>query len=369
VAHQLNYSTLDRLLHRLAFAAPFLQLTAADVEKAVWGRTYSHVAGARPVFITSLPRAGTTLLLDALTQFPSFASHSYRDMPFILAPIFWSHLSGPFQQAGAMKERAHADGVEVGFDSPEAFEEVIWRTFWPKKYGADSIGLWSARDEDEEAHAFFVDHIRKIIALRRPDRAATARYLSKNNANIARLDLIDRMFPDAQVLLCVRRPLAHARSLLQQHRRFLAMHRDEPFVRRYMEDIGHYEFGELHRPIRFDQMAPLMAGRDPLTLDYWLAYWIAAFDRPLTDRPNLRIVPYDELCASPMEILPELCRWLELDPEGLLGHVAALFQVRDRPARDDEHPDPVLLERAEAIHARMVEGAQVQPRGGPVAVY
>jgi hypothetical protein len=35
VAYELNYSRLDRLLHRVAFAAPFIQLTAADIEQAM----------------------------------------------------------------------------------------------------------------------------------------------------------------------------------------------------------------------------------------------------------------------------------------------------------------------------------------------
>ena len=32
---------------------------------------------------------------------------------------------------GVEIERAHGDGMTIGYDSHEAFEEVLWRAFWP----------------------------------------------------------------------------------------------------------------------------------------------------------------------------------------------------------------------------------------------
>ena len=34
----INYSRLDRLVHRLAFASPSVQLAAADIEDSIFGR-------------------------------------------------------------------------------------------------------------------------------------------------------------------------------------------------------------------------------------------------------------------------------------------------------------------------------------------
>jgi hypothetical protein len=355
MAHELNYSRLDRLLHRVAFAAPFVQLTAADVEKMVCGSSYETVRGARPIFITSLPRAGTTLMLEALNHFPSLASHVYRDMPFVLAPVLWSRLSGPFRQPAELRERAHGDGMEVGFDSPEAFEEILWRAFWPKKYSDDGIALWEAQDSSREARAFLVDHMKKIIALRRPDRPHDGRYLSKNNANIARLDLLPRMFPDAAILLPVRRPVAHARSLLRQHLNFLEMHRQAPFVRRYMADLGHYEFGDVHRPIRFPGLDALVANRDPLTIDYWLSYWVAAFEHVLLHRDSVIVVSYEDACAEPTRAVEAICARLGIDDEGLAPTVAALFK-RDRPGGPGEADvDESLRDRAERVYAALMQ--------------
>ena len=354
MALQLNYSLPDRMLHRLAFAAAPVQLAAADVERMLFAATYDGASGARPVFITSLPRAGTTLMLEALHLFPSLASHVYRDMPFVMAPVLWSRLSGAYRKPPELRERTHGDGMEIGYDSPEAFEEILWRTFWPEKFGPTRIGLWQASDEKPDARAFLAEHMKKIIALRRPARLHDGRYISKNNANVARLDLIARMFPDATVVLPVRKPLDHARSLLRQHVNFIEIHRQSRFARAYMADIGHYEFGDLHRPIAFPDFEPLTAGRDPLTIDYWLGYWIAAFQHVSGRLDKVIAVSYERACRDPHGTLTELCSRLDIPGEGTLSAAAALF--RDAPASrgDDVEADPVLRERAEQLYGALV---------------
>lgn len=354
---ELNYSFLDRLIHRLAFAAPAIQLTASDMEKTLYHASWDGVSGARPIFITSLPRAGTTLMLEAFHLFPSLASHLYRDMPFVMAPVLWSRLSGGFRKQAELHERAHGDGMQVGYDSPEAFEEIIWRAFWPEKYSDSGIALWGADDAKAEADAFFAEHMKKIIALRRPERAADARYISKNNANIARLDLIGRMFPDAKILVPVRAPVEQAISLLRQHRNFIDMHEDSPFVRRYMSDIGHYEFGALHRPIAFPGLDALTAGRDPLSVDYWLGYWIAGFDYVASRREHIIAFSYEATCRDGAAALAELCERAEIEDDGALGQAAALFRPPPPPRGADIEIDPELFDRALALHQDLVGAA------------
>ena len=354
MAYELNYSALDRLLHRVAFAAPFVQLTAADIERALYGATYDTIRAQRPIFVTSLPRAGTTLLLEALTLFPSLACHVYRDMPFVMAPLLWSKLTAPFRQPEELRERAHGDGIAIGFDSPEAFEEIVWRAFWPLKYGRRQIELWTEADVNREARSFFVDHMKKIVALRRPERGADGRYLSKNNGNVARLDLIGRMFPDATILVPVRRPVEHARSLLRQHQNFLEMHQQSPFVRRYMADLGHYEFGEVHRPIAFPALDELTAGRDPLKLDYWLGYWIAAFEHLLLQKQRIVVVSYENACGNPDRALAAICARLDIPDEGMLPSAAALFRETGNGRGHEADVDQALRDRADAVYKSLM---------------
>src|SRR5206468_10876896 len=112
-----NYSLLDRMLHRLAFGSSAVQLTAADVEATMYGSRYRNIVVQKPVFVTSIPRAGTTLVLQMLTDVASLATHKYRDMPFVLAPVLWETLSRGFRRPSELRERAHGDGMLVGYDS------------------------------------------------------------------------------------------------------------------------------------------------------------------------------------------------------------------------------------------------------------
>ena len=350
MAFQVNYSALDRFLHRIAFSAPSIQFTAADIEKKVFGAVYGAVEATQPIFITSLPRAGTTLLLEVLQRFPSLATHNYRDMPFIMAPVLWSRLSSPFHKRAELSGRAHGDGMQIGYDSPEAFEEVFWRAFWPEKYSETGIALWGAAETKKEAHAFFIEHMKKIIALRRPDRKHDGRYMSKNNGNIARLDLIGFMFPDAKILVPYRHPVDHAASLRRQHCNFIEMHKNEPFVRRYMADLGHYEFGDLHRPIAFPGFDALSFDRDPLTIDYWLCYWIAAFEYVLARRDAVMLISYESTCADGRNALAEICAGLDIAEEGMLDTAAMLFKNPSPQQVDEAGLDPELRDRAEELH-------------------
>ncbi|MGL4541725.1 MAG: hypothetical protein ACRCUI_04355, partial [Polymorphobacter sp.] len=78
-----SYGRLDRLLHRLAFSTRALQLDFAESEDRKLHAQFGAIVPRPPLFITGLPRAGTTLLLDHVAALPEFATHIYRDMPFV----------------------------------------------------------------------------------------------------------------------------------------------------------------------------------------------------------------------------------------------------------------------------------------------
>jgi len=355
MAFEVKYSVLDRLLHRIAFGSISLQLTAADIEKNAFANTFEGISTEKPIFITSLPRAGTTLMLEALYRLPSLATHIYRDMPFIMAPILWSRLSGAFRKRSELNERAHGDGMRVGFDSPEAFEEVLWRAFWPEKYTQTQIRLWEKSDLKEEASTFIFDHMKKIVSLRCTNRVNNGRYISKNNGNIARLDFIKDMFPSAKLLIPIRDPFEHAVSLLRQHNNFLKMHKSDPFVRRYMEDIGHYEFGDLHKPIAFPGLNKWISKWDPRTINYWVAYWIAAYEFVLDRRDLAIIVSYEQTCANSRSELFKICEQLEVDVEGKLDSIAALFHPPSDALANLNLVDPFLRENAKELHNELLK--------------
>jgi hypothetical protein len=309
---QSAYSGTDQITHKLAFSGPGIQLTAADIEDRLFANQIREIEDQPPIFITSLPRAGTTILLTALNDIPSTATHLYRDMPFVMAPLLWSRMSSMFVKQGELTERAHGDGIKIGYDSPEAFEEVIWRAFWSNKYHDESIELWHVEDEIPDARDFFIKHFRKIVALR---TNGVGQYISKNNSNIARLDLLPVMFPGSHIVVPLREPAEHATSLLRQHKNFLKQHAADPFIKRYMHDIGHLEFGTLHTPFSFASFHPIVGS--PEEADYWLNYWIAGYEMVLEQANLLHFVSQENLGKYPEAVMRGLCERINIDPVGV----------------------------------------------------
>jgi len=301
---KVDYSVVDRLLHRLAMGQLEMQKSLSRIEDRAFDAAHSDITASNPVFITSLPRAGTTLLLELIASAPDFVSHSYRDMPFLLCPLTWDRVSHRFRLRAEARERAHGDGMLVGYDSVEAFEEILWHAFWPEHVESYRIRPWAPDDEDEEGEfaTFLRQHMRKMIGLgrRRSESLAPQRYVSKNNANIARLEWLSRHFPDGTVLVPYRDPKSHVASLFRQHENFLNWHAKDAFALHYMETIGHLEFGKALRPIDFDGWLATASDLDPKFPDFWAEYWIAAFDAILrTAGPHAVFISYDRLCSAP----------------------------------------------------------------------
>ncbi|MGR3762391.1 sulfotransferase (plasmid) [Roseobacteraceae bacterium NS-SX3] len=283
-----DYSAADRLLHRLALGAPVLGEMLHDLERRRYLETAPPFEAGQHVFVTGLARAGTTLLMRELYATGAFGSLTYADMPLVLAPNLWQALGFAARRPQALKERAHGDGILVNTQSPEALDEVYWRQLSGTGY-IGSEGL-SPHEPDAAAIAGYRDLIRLILR-----RTGKTRYLSKNNNMLLRLAPLARAWPDAVFLVPLRDPLPHARSLLQQHQRFLQAGR---FTRSYMTWLAHHEFGATHRPYLFEG-APQGDASGP---DYWLAVWIAACrhaERAAAGQENILLVPYEDLCTNP----------------------------------------------------------------------
>ena len=314
------------MVHNLAMSQLEMQKSLSRVEDRDFDKVHTDIAAADPVFITSLPRAGTTLLLELLTGASDFVAHSYREMPFLLCPLTWDRLSRRFRRRAEPRERAHGDGVLVSYDSVEAFEEVLSRAFWPQHFeptGSD-LGRREEEDEDGEFAIFLRQHMRKLIGLgrRRTGSMAPRRYVSKNNANIARLGWLERYFPDATILIPYRDPAGHIASLVNQHANFLKAHAEDKFVLRYMETIGHLEFGKALRPIDFDGWLASASDLDRNTPDFWAEYWIVAFGSVLrTAGGRVVIFSYDRLCEEPTRGLEAL--------EGSIGIKAGTLRASE----------------------------------------
>lgn len=268
-----NYSWLQQKLHQLALSSKFMRETTFDVETSLISNRETN---DNHVFVSGLARSGTTILLNAIYESNEFASLSYQDMPFVLAPNLWSRLSFNKQDSNLV-ERAHGDGIKVSIKSPEAFEEVFWKTF---------------NECDESTKEKFHNYVRLVN-----QKYKKKRYLSKNNQNIRRLELISRIFPNSKILIPFRNPIQQAYSLLSQHQQFIESAKNDRFLSDYMRWIGHTEFGPNYMPIHNKNLI----FEDNMDINHWLEQWLLTYQNcheKFKDTKNIYFICYEQMCSS-----------------------------------------------------------------------
>ena len=261
-----NYSGVQKFLHDFVLSKKFVNKSLFEIEKILYLKE-KKITNQSHIFITGLPRSGTTILLNFLFSSNEYASLTYKNMPFILSPNF----SKLFNKKNILrKERLHGDGIDYDINSPEALDEIFFN------------------NDEEFIKNELVNYIQLILVSENKDK-----YLSKNNLNYKRIDLIHSILPHSIFLIPIREPLHHAYSLLNQHLHFSQLQQENDFIRRYMNYLGHNEFGLDHKPwnnsIHF---------KDLNNINYWLEQWRLFYQNILKNYQtynNCFFVIYEEL--------------------------------------------------------------------------
>lgn len=355
-ANTSDYTTSAQMLHRLALGSEGMKSLLDDLDRRLAGRRASSVAVQQPVYVTSLARAGTTVVLEALYSSGCFTAQTYRAMPFVMAPWAWGGLSRSGKGSGKgaeQRERAHGDRLKISVDSPEAFEEVFWSTYAGREV-RDPDGLRPVGDVPVGLLERYRSWVQRIVARGAVGRAETGRYLCKNNNNILRVPWLLQAFPDAQIVTPFRHPADHVRSLLGQHQRFLERHAQDPFSLEYMDWLGHHEFGAHFLPFKMgaDQGSVTPVNKQALLEPaFWVDYWTRIYGYLVEAHSNeLLWLDYDRLCDAPEAVLEELAKTLFL-PDGSLQ--AFTGKIHRAPARPDPRIEAALTPECLAIYERM----------------
>lgn len=340
-----GYSRWDLLLHRLALNSSRVQRVAFDLDCLLHNSEPTENWSHRPTYVTGLARSGTTLLLQLLYETRSFVTLTYRHMPFVTAPQLWSKIATRHHREEKRHERAHGDGVEIGFESPEAFEEPFWTMVADGSFVDDhGLHVHQLGDEGVRDYRHFVANV--VAASGMPG----ARYLAKNNNNVLRIDTLRRAFPDACIVVPFRDPWDHANSLLHQHGRFLAMHTEQPTSLTYMNWLGHFEFGANFKPFLVSPDVQPSDASELNRLDYWLRYWTSVYRYLLTTHAEtVLFFDYDRFCQDPFRGLERLAELLGLDPSRLACFASKVRQPTGH--RSDERSVKAPSETADLYAA------------------
>lgn len=293
--NQEDYSPWSRLLHRMILDHPFISKQLFLIERKLFLQNKPKTD--KPfLLVTGLARAGTTALTQLLFRSGAFHSLSYANMPFLMAPNLWKKFYDP--KDSELKERAHGDNLQFGYETVEALEEQFFKTF--TNNGFISENHLQRHEIPQKVTELYADYQR--LTAESPEST----YLAKNNNLILRYASIKESALKFNVLVVVRDPIDHAKSLLRQHKRFSMLHDADAFTLEYMNWLGHHEFGKNHKP--FDLGEDLHSKYELDNINYWLACWIEyyAYLTQFANDSNVILVSYETLASRPADLLDTL---------------------------------------------------------------
>jgi hypothetical protein len=277
----------------------------------------------RPVFVTSLPRSGTTILTEMLERHPDLTCHHYSDFPNVWTPYWRNYLlQKTRRQAPEFEERAHKDRIQVSNDSPEAVEEVLWTYFFPFVHDVKSSNVLDGKTRNNEFDVFYREHILKLLAVRQ-----SKRYLAKGNYNVARIRYILSLFPDAKFLIPVRDPVHHVASLAKQQALFSRASREDSRIPLQLAMSGHFEFGPDRTHVNFGgsqaSQAISEAWEQGREVEGWARYWAVTYQHildQLQEFPEVReaclLFRYEDFCAHSALVIDTIVDHCGLPLEG-----------------------------------------------------
>ena len=268
----INYSLSQKFVHDFFLKYRFIKKTLFDIEYQLFKDELIDSRNTQNIFVGGLPRAGTTAFLNYIYKSDSFASLTYSVMPYAMAPNLSKKII--HNSNNVISERAHGDNIFIDQNSPEALDEIFLST-----YG------------DSEIKTIYPKYISLVMRSQSRNR-----YLSKNNNNHKRLEYLTTVFKNSKFILLIRDPLNHANSLLNQHINFNKIQTSNRFALRYMDYLGHHEFGLHHKswftPDLYDNF---------LDFNYWLEQWFMYYQfvqRKLVDIENVLIISYESLSSE-----------------------------------------------------------------------
>lgn len=331
------YSGLSQLLHRMALnnyhiADKLFKRETKKIKKKKLERREDFV------IVSGLARAGTTSLMNNLARIDMFVSLGYNNMPFLMSPNTWAKFYKP--KSNKLKERSHKDGIMIGLNSNEALEEYFFKVKASDSYIQEDI--LKEYELSRESYEEYLDY-QSIIKL--DDQKL---YLAKNNNFLLRYKSVREHNDKFVMVILYRDPLSHAASLLEKHRDYSRLQKEDPFVLEYMNWLGHHEFGSNQKTFEF-QNSISKKYTDEESLDYWLEAWINYYSYVLThDHPKTLLVSYDSYCKDPKETLTTILSKIGIEAE------IPEFESFVNRRKTEESCSEELLKRAMEVYEELL---------------
>lgn len=291
----------------------------------------------RPIYVTGLARAGTTVILEMLSKHPDVATHRYLHMVMPYVPHWMQSFADMTPLMLSPTERLHKDGMMVNRNSPEAVEEIFWQRYFENALDELKSSIMKKDTSNLEFEEFYKKHIRKLMQ----DQLRT-RYAAKNNYNVSRMEYIQKIFTNVKFLIIVRNPFDHIASLAKQDSILSEVERQDPRLLDWTKIIGHREFGGAKVCINLDDSDKVEEIRNDWRnkktyVAGWAKYWASIYSHvhnTLNNNEQLAkaalVIRYETLCEEPDSTIDRIIEHAELDP-GKFGKVKEEYVKTLRP--------------------------------------
>jgi hypothetical protein len=292
------------------------------LETKILANKINHSIIDRPIYITGVARAGTTITLTMLSRHPDTATHRYKHMPMPYLPIFFSAFADRTNILVNPIERMHKDTIIVNRESPEALEEIFWQNFFDNIHNEYISQQLDKNTSNNKFENFYRKHIQKLLFSQ-----GGSRYLSKNNYIITRMEYILKILPTAKFLVLIRNPINHISSLIKQTDLFNLLEKKDPLLLDWTRIIGHREFG-YHKICINTGNTEMVHNIHELWKNKktyvkgWAHYWSSIYGflaERLKNNKKLRkstlIVKYNDLCENPADTIGRILQHTELSEE------------------------------------------------------
>ncbi|MHA1937062.1 MAG: sulfotransferase [Candidatus Thorarchaeota archaeon] len=317
---QFDFPAPMYFIAKLAHQLPTLANAMHQTESIYLRTRLKDYSVDRPIYVTGMARAGTTITLEMLSQHPSVATHRYLHMVLPYTPHFIQLMANVLPLMKSPVERLHKDRMLVTRDSPEAVEEILWQRYFSSIVDESQSNILDAKSSNPEFEKFYREHIRKLLL----NQTAT-RYAAKNNYNISRMEYLQKIFPDVRFLIVVRNPFDHIASLAKQDMILGNLEHADPRLLDWTKIIGHREFGTARICINLgssetvDRVRKLWTNPETYAQG-WAVYWDAVYSfahDKLESNPKLAeatlVFRYEDLCAFPEKTIDEIVQHVEID--------------------------------------------------------
>ncbi len=266
-----------------------------------------------PVFITGMPRSGTTLLTHILHDTNKYGSFLYKDYPFPEIPLFWNKFNNLYYKSGEHQKRIHNDDLLINKDSPENLDEFLWKRLFQNHFN-EFDKLLDENYSNIEFENSYIRSIKKILFVRKKNQ-----YLAKNNYLIFRIKYLLKFIPSAKFIICVRNPNDTCFSLEKIHKRFLELNKINKF-KNFEKNFLHYEFGNSRKN-------PYVSGESQKIDILWntkkefegyMLQWISIYEFIIKNYQNLfgkkiLIFDYDSLKNDYSKEIKKISQFLNVD--------------------------------------------------------